>query len=332
MKLSNEAKVGLLAAAAILVVIFGVNFLKGKRLFTKDIIVYAKFTNLNGLPSSTASVKINGNLVGFTGKVISNETSTEFIVPIVFQNKVAITSDAFAIVNPSLLGVTELEIKQGSSTKFLGLGDTLNSKVNLGMFGDLQNKVDPVLGNVNKAISSLDSVLLVVSRTFDPNMRGNIQSIMANVNQVTANLVTTSNALQNLIASQQQTLNASMKNIESITGNFKNNNEKITAVMSNLETTTAKFKALDLNTPLAKMDKSMEELNKLLANLNNNEGTLGKLMKDPNLYNRFVQLTKSVNTLVDDLKTHPKRYVNVSVFGKKDKSTPLKAPIADSIP
>jgi phospholipid/cholesterol/gamma-HCH transport system substrate-binding protein len=122
-----------------------------------------------------------------------------------------------------------------------------------------------------------------------------------------------------------------MNNLNSFTENLAANNNKINNTMTNVETTTSNLAKADIAGSVNNLQKAIDKLNNLLNKLDSKEGSLGLLMNDKSLYNNLNNTVRSVNTLVDDLKTHPKRYVNISVFGKKDKSTPLTAPLNDSI-
>ncbi len=120
--------------------------------------------------------------------------------------------------------------------------------------------------------------------------------------------------------------------MNNFTKNLNDNNKKINDIISNLDTTTKQIKDADLTKTIKEIQIVVQELAQTLHNLNNGDGTAAKLLNDPEMYNQLKGTIKSINTLVDDVKVHPKRYVNISVFGKKDKSAPLIKPIADTTP
>lgn len=138
-------------------------------------------------------------------------------------------------------------------------------------------------------------------------------------------------SLEQMMNIQNGAVAQSMNNLNSFTENLAANNNKINNTMSNVETTTSNLAKADIAGSVNNLQKAIDKLNNLLNKLDSKEGSLGLLMNDKSLYNNLNNTVRSVNTLVDDLKTHPKRYVNISVFGKKDKSTPLTAPLNDSI-
>jgi phospholipid/cholesterol/gamma-HCH transport system substrate-binding protein len=148
---------------------------------------------------------------------------------------------------------------------------------------------------------------------------------------MTAKLLASSTSLQQMMTEQTGSIAKSMDNVNSFTQNLSSNNEKITSTINNLEKTTHNLSEADISGSVTQLKTSIEKLNGILHKLDSKEGSLGLLMNDKTLYNNLTNTVRSANILLDDLKTHPKRYVNISVFGKKDKSTPLTAPLNDSI-
>ena len=121
-----------------------------------------------------------------------------------------------------------------------------------------------------------------------------------------------------------------MNNVNSFTKNLADNNEKLSKTITNVEKTTAQLSQADINGSVAQLKLALEKLNAVLAKADSQEGSLGKLLNDKSLYNNLNNSIHSANILLDDLRVHPKRYVQLSIFGKKDKSGPLMAPINDS--
>lgn len=330
MKISNETKVGSLTAISIALLILGFNFLKGKSLTAKTMRFYAVFGNIHGLANSNAVV-INGKQVG---TVYSTEGGTDMrriIVAITMNQAVNIPDSSVAMISPSLLGTTTLEIQLGNGTTYKKNGDTLLSLESGGMFEEALGKVNPVMKQVGSAVKSLDSVLLTVHSVFDPATKNNIRAVMDNLNRTTAGLVASSASLQALLNTQTGALAKSLENISSFTGGLKNNNEKIDQTLANLQASTAKFSQLEIEKTLRSLDLTVTELKNMMAKINSDKGTLGLLINDPKLYNNLNATSNKLNLLLDDFRVHPKRYVNISVFGKKDKSGPLLTPLPDTV-
>ena len=330
MKISNETKVGSLTAISIVLLILGFNFLKGKNLTAKTMRFYAVFGNIQGLASSNAVV-INGKQVGTVYSTDGGQDMRRIIVAISMNQSVNIPDNSVAVISPSILGTTSVEIKLGSSNIYKQNGDTLATIASSGMFDEALQKVDPVLMQVKNAVISLDSVLSTVNSVFDPNTKNNIRAVMENLNKTTATLAISSASLQTLLNTQTGTLAKTLDNVSSFTGGLKNNNAKIDQTLTNLEATTAKLSRLEIEKTLTSLDLTVTELKNTIGKVNSDKGTLGLLINDTKLYNNLNATSNKLNLLLDDVRTHPKRYVNISVFGKKDKSGPLLVPLPDTV-
>jgi phospholipid/cholesterol/gamma-HCH transport system substrate-binding protein len=335
LKVSNETKIGALTVIAITILILGFNFLKGRSLFSKPKQFYAVFDKINGLPASTATVMMKGLPIGVTGEAVeSDESVSSIIVPIKLNKNVRIPANSVAVITGSALGISSsvLEIKPGNDTlHFLKPGDHIATNASPDLLNEVTKQLNPVLFQVQNAVQSLDSVLKVIGRTFDPNTKSNFQGILANVNKTTASLIQSSASLQQLLNMQSGALAQSLNNVNSFTGNLAKNNDKINALLANLEKASKNVAELKLDETMSGLNKSITELNAVIKSFSNDKGTLGKLLNDPALYQQMNNLTFSINTLVDDLKVNPKRYL--SLFGRKDKKIKaLERPLNDSVP
>jgi phospholipid/cholesterol/gamma-HCH transport system substrate-binding protein len=331
MKISNETKVGALTAIAITLLILGFNFLKGKTFFKTGNIVYAPYADSKGLMISNP-VFVNGYQVGAVFDIENKDKNlSEIIVAIKLKDNYNIPRNSVASIKENPLGTPSIDVKLGDSKAFLRPGDTLLTAASAGLLGDVMKKFGPVGDQVTTTLHSLDSVLKNINTIFDPRTKGNLQQVIANMNRTTASLMVSSASLQAMLNQQSGMLAQSLTNVSSFTKNLADNNDKVTKTLANLEKTSTNFSNVDVAGTVDKLRSSINTLNSILDKVNSSEGSLGKLMNDKTLYNNLINTARSANILLDDLRIHPKRYVNVSVFGKKDKSEPLKAPLNDSI-
>jgi phospholipid/cholesterol/gamma-HCH transport system substrate-binding protein len=330
MNISNETKVGSLTAISIVLLILGFNFLKGRNLTVKSMRFYAVFENIEGLTSSNAVV-INGKQVGTVYSTDGGEDMRKITVALTINQLINIPDNSIAVITPSVLGVTSMEIRLGNSKVYKKEGDTLASIASKGMLADAFQKVDPVLLEVSNMIRSLDSVLVTVNSVFDTNTKNNIKSVMANLNNTTASLAISSASLQAILNTQSGALVKTLNNVSDITGTLKNSDKKIDQTLTNLETTTSKLSKLDLEKTLTTINATISDLKNTIEKVNSDKGSIGLLINDPKLYNNLSATSNKLNLLLDDVRVHPKRYINVSVFGKKEKNKPLTAPLPDTI-
>ena len=330
MKITNETKVGAITVISVALLILGFNFLKGKKLWSKDTMITGKYGNVQGLQNSNPVV-INGLQVGTVYKITTEKDMREILVDLNITKDINIPKNSIAIIKSNPIGTTSVEIKLGDAVENLKNKDIILTETSGGLFDNVLKKVDPVLYEVRKAVASIDTLLGNFNTILDPRAKGNISQVLANLNQVTASMVTSTASLNGLLNAQTGTLAKSLNNVSSITENFAKNNEKINSVMTNIDKTTTKFAALNFNKTLDTLDRAVNELKNIMGKFDNNNGTLGKLLNDPTMYKNLASSGNKLNLLLDDIRINPKRYISISVFGKKQNNNPILVPLPDTI-
>ncbi len=330
MKISNETKIGALTAIAITLLVLGFNFLKGKTFFGKSHTLYAKYTNVQGLATSNL-ITINGMQVGSVYSISTDKNMKEILVSLNLTKDVNIPKNSIATINTDLLGVKTVVIKLGDSKEYIPKNDTIATEPTTDIFNEILSKVDPVFIQVKKAVSSIDSILFSVNRILDPAAKNNIGATLDHLNKTTANLITASASLDILLNTQTGALAKTLNNLNSFTGNLASNNDKINSLVSNLDKTATTLSKLDLEKTLTTLNTTIGDLKTTIGKLNSTSGTAGLLLNDSKLYNNLTATANKLNLLIDDLKTNPKRYVNISVFGKKNKNAGLTVPLPDTV-
>jgi phospholipid/cholesterol/gamma-HCH transport system substrate-binding protein len=319
MKISNETKVGILSITALTLLIVGFNFLKGKDLFNRSDKIYMEFTELGTLAKSN-EVKINGYVIGKVYDLnVKDKDLSATVATINLTSDVNIPKDSKGFISSSLLGTSTVVIEKGVSTEYLQPGDTLKTRIDSGILDDVKAQLTPTLGKVRDVLDSLKKTLSGVNSVLNDQTKAHLQQTFANLNKATT-------SLNKIMDEQNGPLAKSLNNVSSITENLKNNNDSITATISNAKRATEKFANLEIQPTIDTLNAAISQLKGVVAKMNSKDGTLGALINDKQLYNKLNDAILSAEVLMDDLRAHPKRYFNISVFGKKDKSGPLTSP------
>ena len=294
MNISKEIKAGLIAVLAIGSFVVFFQFLKGKNVFTTDNYFYIKYDNVDGLERSNA-VTINGLKVGLVDDIIpitNKNGKISFLVRIAVENQYSFSKNSSVeIFEPSLMGGKQLKINLTYDQIIAQNGDTLKGKIKPSALTSVASDLSPKISNV---LTQLDSTLTSTSRLLDEQNRKEIKLLLANLNQTISSFKSTSDRTNQLLTDSQPKINILLKSA----------NETMASTKKTLE----KF--------VDKLNETIDKLNSITTGIEKGEGTLGKLTKDEELYNNLSKTSNSLNELITDLKENPKRYINISVFGK----------------
>lgn len=328
MKINNETKIGLLAIICIALLVVGFNFLKGKSFFKDETHLYAVYENVQGLSKSN-SVIINGLQIGTITSLDGGKDMKQILVKVTLTRDINIPVNSLAVINPNLLGNPVMEVQLGNAGTYLKDGDTLITSLSGGAFDEALKLINPVLYEVRNAVKSLDSVLNIVTNVFDPTTKQNVREIVANLNTTSASFALSAQSLKLMLDAQNGALASSIENVNLFTSNLNANNQKLNDILSNAKTASAKFANIDLKETLDTLNAAVANFKQGSEKINSRDGSLGLLLNDKTLYTNLESTTNKINILLDDIRVHPKRYVNISVFGKKDKGNYITAPLID---
>lgn len=319
MKISNETKVGILTIVALVILIVGFNFLKGKDVFSRSKKIYAVFKELGTLEKSN-EVKINGLPIGSVyDKKERDKDVSAVVVTISLTRDVNIPKNSVAYISSSLVGSSYIIIERGNSTEMMGDGDTLATRLETGILGDVKAQMNPTMARIRDVLDSLKETLSGVNGMLNMENKAYLKQTLANLSQA-------SNALNGLLDNQNGALAKTLNNAQAMTESLKNNTADISATIGNAKKVSEKLAAMEIQPTIDSLNTMISSLKATAAKLNSPDGTIGALMNDKTLYNKLNDAILSAEILIDDLRTHPKRYVNLSIFGKKDKTGPLTSP------
>lgn len=296
---TNEVKIGLVAIAGVVILFFGLSFLKGLTMFSSGNNYFARFENISGV-SASSPVYANGFRVGVVERIDYDYSRPDNIVAMLgLDRQMRLPKGTTVEKTSDLLGNVQLQLKMGNDmSSLLSVGDTISGAVQQSIMskaGDMVPQVEQMLPKLDSILASLNALLA------DPAL----SSSLHNVERVTASLTSTTQQLGQLSAQ----LNRQVPQMMS----------KADGVLANTEGLTRKLGDIDFQQTMQRVDATLGNLQQTTASLNNNEGTLGLMLRDPQLYNSLNATVRSADSLLNDIKQHPKRYINVSVFGRKEK-------------
>ncbi len=301
MKIKKEYQAALFGIASIILFIWGYNFLKGKDLLKNYNTFYSVFDQVDGIDNSTP-VKMKGLVIGSIDKMRFRPGDRKIVVTVNIDKSYFIPRDSkIKITGSGLLGGKNLEVELGFSPEPARSGDTLQSITDAGItdiIGNSQQQIEELVYNTNQLIVKLN-------RTFNESNRQALGNSLQNIEKLTASLHQTSIRLNKILKNNEQALGNTIKNFEQSS--------------ENLNQITRKLSKADYEKLLQNLTASTESLHKILLDLQQGKGNLGKLAKDEQLYHNLNSTLQSLNSLLQDLQAHPKRYVHFSVFGRKDK-------------
>lgn len=297
--MTKEVKIALVAIAGIVIMFFGLQFLKGLTLFSTDDNYYACFNNVSGL-SAASPIYANGYKVGVVERIEYDYSRPDNIVAVIgLDNKLSLPKGTKAEISSDLLGNVKLELKLGPNpVDLLAKGDTIEG----GLASGLMGKAADMIPQIEVMLPKLDSILSSLNALLQDQA---ISNSLHHVDEITGNLSSTSKEL-NLLTAQ---LNHQMPQMLT----------KVEGVLTNTEDMTRQLSEMNIGQTMQGVNRTIANLEQTTATLNSNEGTLGLLMRDAGLYNNLNATMMSADSLLMDLRQHPKRYVHFSIFGKKDR-------------
>jgi phospholipid/cholesterol/gamma-HCH transport system substrate-binding protein len=309
MKLSREFKIGFVALLAVALAIWGINYLKGISIFKSTDHYYAVYGNVKGLVEN-AVVYLNGYKVGNVSKIEFDKNRVDrIVVDISLEQKLNLAKNTSLVIRSGSLisGTKDIDIVLGDGPGYYEPGDTLPSAIKV----ELSDYIDPVRAKIESLITAVDTVMMALSDLMDNETRNNLQGTIANLNSATSSL---KSSLQ-----PSGSLSQSLNNLSSVTGNLKKSNEDIAAILKNFAAVSDTLKQADLKTLITNASTTFAKTAELFAMINNGKGTAGQLIMNDSVYNNLNSALSSLDSLLIDLRENPRRYVQLSVFGKKEK-------------
>ncbi|MDE6575444.1 MAG: MlaD family protein [Muribaculaceae bacterium] len=294
----REVLIGALVVVALLILFFGINFLKGVNIFKAANYYYASYTDVAGLAQS-APVTLNGYKIGIVRDIHYDYNNPGHVtVELSVDKALKLPVGTKAVVSSDILGTASVVLSLGSPANgFYAVGDTISSASDPGMMAALG---ETLLPSVNSVIAKVDTLLSGLNTIVsDPSLKTSV----GRLDDITAELNATLSSLH-----------AVMSQMGPVANDLKNITENVDTITGDLAVVTGKFREVPVDSLLNNVQATMANLEKLTAQLNNPDSSIGKLTNDPELYNNLTAATASLDSLFVDIKKNPKRYINIKVF------------------
>ncbi len=327
MKLSKELIAGLITVAAIGILVAGVNFLKGNSFFGGDDVYYAYFPNSGGVTAATP-VMVNGVEVG---KVLEVDLTGEKDSLKKVLMKFNIQKTDFKIPKNAVIEAGSLDLfskgliisMSDAANGYYSVGARIQGIVSTDITSQVKEYADPITKNVQTMMTSIDKMVKDISAFWDTSATSEIEGSLREVKIAIKKFGNAAVQIEEMVASERVKLASIMSNVQSITENLKQSNEDIKKIVGNVKTISDDMVTADFKSVVGDARKTLQSVNAILASAEKGEGTLGKLVKDQELYDQLVSTNKSLQNLLSDLQLHPERYIHFSVLGAKTKGVPL---------
>jgi phospholipid/cholesterol/gamma-HCH transport system substrate-binding protein len=305
-KISNEVKIGITAIITILVFIWVYNFLKGKDLFSKTARYYVVYDKVGGLAESSP-IEVNGYKVGVVQSVRFVDTeSGRLLVTLSVDKGFSIPVNTVAeITAASLIAGMKIQLVYGNGPGTYSDGDTIPGRLAETIITKVESEIGPLKEKISDLISTIDTVIGSVNDIMDPQFRKNLRSGVSSLSNTARSI-------------DEGELKATLENINKFTQMLAENSDKLSSAFNSLEQVADTLSAADIYKSVNNLKSSLEKASVLMGNLNNGQGTAGKLITNDSLYNNLSNSLESLNLLLLDMKANPKRYVHFSLFGKKN--------------
>ncbi len=312
MKIANETKVGILAVVAIAILILGYSFLRGNDVFSRENTFYATYDRVDGLTESKP-ILVNGYQIGRVSKMelqADGRIRTELKV----KRSYAIPSNTVArLASTDLLGGKAIVFELGDSPEYADNGTELTP----GLQKNIMEQVEPIQKKAEDIAAVLDSVLSSINNTINRDFQRNFNRSINSIANSLQNLEGITQQLDGLVVAERARIRDIIGNVESITANLKNNNERIGSVLANLDSITDQVAKADFAQTITSANKAMADFQSITDRINQGQGSIGMLLNDEQLYENLNQASKNLEELIADMKARPGRYVHFSVFGRK---------------
>jgi phospholipid/cholesterol/gamma-HCH transport system substrate-binding protein len=324
MKIKREYTIALMVLAGVGLLIFGINYLKGLDLFQRRNVYHALYWDISGINESSP-VYFNGFRIG---QVIETQLMPDGSgrIAVSFQineDGLKFPDDTKVQIYSADLFSRSLKLVLGTSAAPAQAGDTLIGDAQLSLTDAVSSQIDPLKRRAESMIANVDTLLTRLQQILNEDARNEIDAGFTSIRQTLDAFHRSAERIDALIVNESANISATVANLRTITNNLVHYNTEIVRILENMDTVTTTLARGDLDRMLRDMSATSAQLKVTMDRLEAGEGTLGALLHNDTLYRNLESASREMDLLLEDLRMNPKRYVNVSVFGRKDRQPQL---------
>jgi len=315
LRISPIARIGIVVSIALALLIWGINFLKGKDLLNKDNDFYAIYDQIGGLTEAN-SIKINGYKIGHVGKITLMPESNQLLVHLLIRSDIKVPEGSIALIaSADLMGTKEIDLIMADSIKtYHESGDTLIAKAEGTLKEQVSIQMLPLKEKAEDLMKSMENALAIVEYIFNEKTRDNLAKSFENIKKTVDNLESTTRNLDTLVVNEKGKLARILSNIESISTNLKNNNEQISNIIKNFSSISDSLARSQIASTINNANNAISQADSIIGKINRGEGSIGQLINNDVLYKNLESSSLNLSKLLDDIQRNPKRYVRFSLF------------------
>jgi phospholipid/cholesterol/gamma-HCH transport system substrate-binding protein len=319
MNIRREFLIGVLVLVSIVLLYFGLSYLKGVNLFQKQQRFYGIYDNAAGLQTSNPVI-LNGYKIGIVKSVrLHDDGSGRILVEVLLRDaNLNIPEDTkLEIYDADLFGGKAIQVLLGQSTELALDKDTLQTSISLGLAESVKQEIEPLKQKSVQLFASVDTLISNIRRVLNKEQTQDLTEVFENLKNTISNLESTSYELNGILSSNKGKLGSIFDNVNAISANLRSNNDELTNAIKNVSLITDSLAKLNLSGTLRKVDQVLVGVNNIAQQINSGEGSLSKLIRSDSLHNEVVQASHSLDLLLNDMRVNPKRYLSFSLIGGK---------------
>lgn len=315
MKITSEVKIGFFAVVCLAVLFWGLNFLKGRNVFSRTNTYYAVFNRVDGL-KPTNDIMLSGFKIGSVKSIAFDDVNkAKLIVTLLVEKKyqIPLCSEA-KLVSADIMGGKAIRLELSNNETYHEKGDTLVSSIETGLLDQLVFEMTPIKNKAEKLIVEMDKVLVNINEVLNDSNKDNINHSFESLRNSLAHFNSVSKSIDRMLNADDGEIKGTLSNLNDFSLSLKNNSAGIDTIVGNLAALSDSLVNANIAHILSQSDSAIFAINQLVTKINSGQGSVGALLHNDTLYYNLEQSTKNLELLLYDMRVNPKRYINFSLF------------------